>query len=307
MRSWLRVSSVLAATATLTLGLACGTESDSSPAGGGGAPAGSGGTAGAAATGGTAAGSGSGGSGGVGGSAVGGSAGVAGAGGAEGAGGSAGQPAQGPVGWASVAGLGVATTTGGGTATPVTVTDATAFQSAVSGAADGVVEVSGSITGDSSIGSNKTIYGASGAKLVGSLAFNGSVNVILRDLTIVGWTCADTTECGDGKDAITVRSGAHHIWFHHLDISDGSDGCIGAGYDADLLVENNVFVGVKDPIRLQSPSAGTKIQTAGNLYQTTTGNLAADQNTPAFTPPYPYSLDPASVVAAKVKEGAGPK
>jgi pectate lyase len=126
-------------------------------------------------------------------------------------------------GWASVSGSGVSTTTGGGNATPVVVTSASAFQTAASGTTARVIEVSGTITGDFKIGSNKTIYGRSGAKLKGSLVIEGQTNVIMRDLRIEGWNCADTTSCGDGRDAITVR-GSHHLWFHHLDISDGSDG-----------------------------------------------------------------------------------
>jgi pectate lyase len=126
-------------------------------------------------------------------------------------------------GWAAVSGSGVSTTTGGGSATPTVVTSATAFQNAVSGTTARVIEVSGTITGNFKIGSNKTIYGRTGAKLKGSLVIENATNVIVRDLRIEGWNCTDTTDCGKGADAITVR-GSHHLWFHHLDISDGSDG-----------------------------------------------------------------------------------
>jgi pectate lyase len=129
-----------------------------------------------------------------------------------------------PIGWASVAGLDVASTTGGGELEPEIVRTADALQAALRGTTPRVIEVDGAITGDFSVGSNLTLQGGPGARITGSLTLTSSVNVVVRDLTIVGWNCADTTDCGDGLDAIVVRNGAHHLWFHHLDVSDGSDG-----------------------------------------------------------------------------------
>jgi pectate lyase len=85
--------------------------------------------------------------------------------------------------------------------------------------------VSGSLSGNLTVGSNKTIIGASGAKVTGHIQMSGSVNVIMQNLTVVGYNCSDAgSDCQNGADAITVESGAHHIWFDHLDVSDGSDG-----------------------------------------------------------------------------------
>jgi pectate lyase len=54
---------------------------------------------------------------------------------------------------------------------------------------------------------------------------SGSVNVIFRNLKVVGYNCTDVPgDCRSGADAITVVTGAHHLWFDHDDISDGSDG-----------------------------------------------------------------------------------
>jgi len=75
------------------------------------------------------------------------------------------------------------------------------------------------------IGSNKTIAGICGAELHGHLDMGVSVNVILRNLKIVGYNCSDSpSECKSGADAISVNNAGHHLWFDHLDISDGSDG-----------------------------------------------------------------------------------
>ena len=75
------------------------------------------------------------------------------------------------------------------------------------------------------VGSNKTIAGICGAEIHGHVDMSSSVNVIFRNLKVVGYNCSDSiTECKSGLDAITVVTSAHHIWFDHDDISDGSDG-----------------------------------------------------------------------------------
>ncbi len=302
-------------------------------------------------------------------------------------------PASAPIGWASTAGYGVATTTGGGAATPIVVKTLTELNAAAAGTAAKVVHVSGEIVGKIAIGSNKTIVGLTGAKLRGTIVLNGSANVILRNLTIVGYNCSDSMDCQAGADAIAVYGGAHHLWFDHLDVSDGSDGnldvtkasdlvtvswtkfhyssvragghqfsnligaddadktdagklrvtfdhvwwadrvfermprvrfgrvhvfnslytstgnsyCVGGGVDANVLLENNVFAGVDDPIRVSSISnAATIVVSKGNVYDKTTGTTA-DKGGPAFTPPYPYTLDAAALVRASVTASAGPK
>jgi pectate lyase len=144
-------------------------------------------------------------------------------------------PAPSPlVGWASVSGGGVTTTTGGGNATPVTVTTLSEFQSAVGGSTAAVVYVKGKLAaGKTIIGSNKTIAGICGAELHGHLELSGSSNVIVRNIAIVGYgagNCAldpdydSATGCSSGNDAISVQKNAHHVWFDHCDISDGTDG-----------------------------------------------------------------------------------
>jgi len=170
------------------------------------------------------------------------------AGGAPSSGGGAGTactepPAAGTlVGWASVSGSAgtattVATTTGGGNATPVTVTSLSALNSAAAGTSAAVIYVKGVLAaGTVKIGSNKTIAGICGAELHGHVEMSGSVNVIFRNLKVVGYNCSDSpTECKSGADAITVGSNAHHLWFDHCDVSDGSDGNLDITNGSDLV------------------------------------------------------------------------
>ncbi len=141
-------------------------------------------------------------------------------------------PPAGPVlGWASQPGAGynktsVATTTGGGDATPITVATLAALNSAAAGTNPAVIYVKGVLApGTVKIGSNKTIAGICGAEIHGHVGMSGSVNVIVRNIKIVGYNCSDSPgECKSGDDAVSVVDSAHHIWFDHCDISDGSDG-----------------------------------------------------------------------------------
>src|SRR5262249_33840833 len=84
-----------------------------------------------------------------------------------------------------------------------------------------------------SIGSNKTIVGLCGAEIHGHLAINGSSNVIIRNIKIVGFgvrhcaldpTYHSTVRCSSGYAALTLEGNAHHVWVDHCDISDGTDG-----------------------------------------------------------------------------------
>jgi hypothetical protein len=100
-----------------------------------------------------------------------------------------------PMGWASVADLGLDTTTGGADAAPTTVGTVEEFTLAVSGTTPAVIILGASITGKVKVGSNKTIRGMPGVVFTGHLGLGGSVNVIVRDLTIVGNNCNDNPDC----------------------------------------------------------------------------------------------------------------
>jgi pectate lyase len=155
-------------------------------------------------------------------------------------------PAASPlVGWAAVAGLGTTTTTGGGDATPIVVTTLGELQAAVEGTDPSVIHVRGNLEpGDIEFGSNKTIIGLCGAQIHGHLELSGSVNVIVRNVTIVGYgegNCAldpdfDSAEgCSSGADAVSVQRNSHHIWFDHAAVRDGTDGNLDVSNGANFV------------------------------------------------------------------------
>jgi pectate lyase len=147
-------------------------------------------------------------------------------------------------GWAATPGMGADTTTGGDKATAQTVTTLAAFTAAVSGDQPATVYVKGMLTpGSLKVGSNKTVVGLCGAELHGHLDINGASNVIIRNLRIVGYGVGDCARdpkydaavgCSSGDDAVSVQH-AHHIWFDHCDISDGTDGNLDITNGADFV------------------------------------------------------------------------
>jgi pectate lyase len=139
------------------------------------------------------------------------------------------------VGWGAVSNGGVSTTGGDG-GTTVKVSDFTALADAVKGTDKRVIEIRGNLSGSLTIGSNKTLIGCDGAKLKGHISLNKSANVVIRNLTIVGNDCSDSPDdCSGGDDAITVQGAAHHLWFDHDDISDGSDGNLDLTHAVDFV------------------------------------------------------------------------
>jgi pectate lyase len=279
-------------------------------------------------------------------------------------------------------------TTGGSAASPVVVTTLGQLNSAVGGSGAAVIHVSGTISGTVNVGSNKTILGLCGAEIHGSVNMTGSSNVIIRNLKVVGFNCTDNSNCSAGADAVHVEAGNRHLWFDHMDISDGSDGnldithgsdfitiswtkfhysgrrsgghqfcnlighddnnaaedtghlnvtfdhvwwadnvdqrmprvrfgkvhvfnslytaagdsaCIEVGVSCDIRSESNVFQGVNNPVDSSHSNAASIIQSIGNIGSNT--NIGG----PAFTPPYSYTLEAVSSVAASVMAGAGPK
>jgi pectate lyase len=134
-----------------------------------------------------------------------------------------------PMGWASVADLGLTGTTGGEGGEVVDVSTTQDFIIANERVEPLVIRVTGTI-GDSqrlAIGSNKTILGAGDRPTVqGSLEIEGVQNVIVRNLYVVGNNCSDGRDgsCEGGSDAVRIAEASHHIWIDHLDVSDGSDG-----------------------------------------------------------------------------------
>lgn len=136
-----------------------------------------------------------------------------------------------PVGWATQNGG----TTGGGSATPITVTTISALQSEASSSGAKVIYVSGTMGSGVStrvnVAANKTIIGLPGAKLVGGFTIKAS-NVIIRNMKIQGPGAVDV----DGVDCVTIDgTAATNIWIDHCEIYDGQDGNLDISNGANFI------------------------------------------------------------------------
>lgn len=90
-----------------------------------------------------------------------------------------------------------------------------------------------------------------------------------------------------------VRFGQVHIVNNYFS-STVSKSCIQAGFEANLLVESNIFENVKNPIDLMDKTA-TAVQTRSNVFTNTSGTSAGN-GIQAFIPPYSITiLDTAGV------------
>jgi pectate lyase len=143
-----------------------------------------------------------------------------------------------PTGWAAVADLDTPGTTGGEGGEVVEVMTTADFAAQAKLAGPRVILVNG-VIGDGtrvSIGSNHTVIGLPGAEFHGGLRVSGAVNVIIRNLKIVGNNCSDSpSDCSGGADALSIGDSAHHVWVDHCDISDGSDGNLDVNDGADYV------------------------------------------------------------------------
>ncbi len=99
-----------------------------------------------------------------------------------------------------------------------------------------------------------------------------------------------------------VRFGKVHIVNSYYN-STVSNKCIAAGLEANLLVQNNVFENVKNPIAILDGNE-TAVRETGSIFTSTTGTKAGDGKT-AFTPPYSLSVLSASSVKAALTGSAG--
>lgn len=147
-------------------------------------------------------------------------------GGSGGTGGSGGVPNSGSlVGWASVAGDGVATTSGGLGGDTVTPTTAQQLMDYAASSATLTIRIQGTFSVPRlQVSSNKTLIGIGGdATILGGIRIRGGgtdsmvENVIIQNLHVNG-----ATSDVDG-DAVQVHY-AHHVWIDHCEIWDAADG-----------------------------------------------------------------------------------
>lgn len=99
-----------------------------------------------------------------------------------------------------------------------------------------------------------------------------------------------------------VRYGQVHV-VNNLFTSKLGDYCVRAGFEADILVESNAFVGVKTPIDLYEGKY-TAVTSRNNYYSGTSGNTSGS-SAAAFTPPYSMTIDDATNIEAAIRAGAG--
>ncbi|KAF8602566.1 pectate lyase B [Ceratobasidium sp. AG-I] len=108
-------------------------------------------------------------------------------------------------------------TTGGGSASPVTVTTLAALKSALT-TGNKVVLISGTITGNEvvKVPANTSVIGKSGASLVGvGLRVIDVSNVIIRNIKI-------SVVLADAGDALAVQA-SNRVWIDHVDLSSNRD------------------------------------------------------------------------------------
>lgn len=131
------------------------------------------------------------------------------------------------IGWATVSGNGVETTTGGGDSEVVTVRSVDELKKAASSDEPLVIRLDGTFAGNGNmeIASNKTLIGVGAdATIKGmELSMNGVSNIIIRNLTI-----------SDSRDAIALRR-THHVWVDHCDLSNCSDGLLDITNQSDYV------------------------------------------------------------------------
>ena len=96
--------------------------------------------------------------------------------------------------------------------------------------------------------------------------------------------------------------GQLHIFNNYYSAS-GNVYCIGAGYMSKLLVQNNYFDGVNDPIIFRSDGETAEILQTGNDYTNAVGERVSRGK--AFDPPYSYTLEPAQAARDNVKASSG--
>jgi gliding motility-associated-like protein/uncharacterized repeat protein (TIGR02543 family) len=99
-----------------------------------------------------------------------------------------------------------------------------------------------------------------------------------------------------------VRFGKVHV-VNNLFNSTVAAQCVMAGFEANILVESNVFENVKKPIDLMDNNFTAITVKSDNVFNNTTGNTAGSGT--AFTPPYTLKITPTSDVKSLVMAGAG--
>jgi pectate lyase len=160
-----------------------------------------------------------------------------------------------PIGWASQNGG----TTGGTGGSTVTVTSASALDSALQSSSRQIIRVSGviSLSGMHKVSSNKSILGVGSGSGIsgGGLNLSGVSNVIIRNLVFRN---AD-------DDSINVQESAHNIWIDHNDLSNGHDGLVDIKRGSDFVTVSWNHFHNHDKTALLGHDDGNGSQDIGHL------------------------------------------
>ena len=160
-----------------------------------------------------------------------------------------------PVGYASMNGG----TSGGSAGTVVTVSSASALQSALSSGTSQTVRINGliSISGMYNVASNKTIIGVgSGSGITGG-GFNlsGVRNIIIRNLVFRN----------ANDDSINVQTNTTNVWIDHNDLASGYDGLIDIKRGSDFITVSWNRLHNHDKSMLLGHDDGNASQDVGHL------------------------------------------
>ena len=160
-----------------------------------------------------------------------------------------------PIGWASQNGG----TTGGAGGSTVTVTSASALDSALQSSSRLIIRVSGmiSITGMHKVASNKSILGVGSSSGItgGGLNLSSVSNVIIRNMVFRN---AD-------DDSINVQTSAHNIWIDHNDLASGHDGLVDIKRGSDFVTVSWNHFHNHDKTALLGHDDGNASQDVGHL------------------------------------------
>lgn len=96
------------------------------------------------------------------------------------------------------------------------------------------------------------------------------------------------------------RDGRIHV-VNNLFTSSGNQYCTNSGNLLSLLVENNVYMGVANPL---AEDADGNMLARGNVFQGTSGSVTSRGT--GFTPPYQLTPDATTSLAATIMSQAGP-
>jgi len=103
----------------------------------------------------------------------------------------------------------------------------------------------------------------------------------------------------------SVRFGRAHVYNNYYN-APGNDYCVRTRIDAECLVENNYFQNVNNPWEQYITSgAPGKLYATNNAFLNVTWNSQFPGTNAVFTPPYSYTLDPASSIPNLVTNNAG--